>query len=125
MTDRTLNDIMEIDHVIRVDAAGNVTEPRDVWAPDVSVSYDDNTGASTLTVSPDSWQLMNGYSGQDRYSGPIMHPSEYIGGGMERDILASPGLYVAVVVYDEDDYNESDGYAADGWAVAYRKDEDG
>jgi hypothetical protein len=28
-----------------------------------------------------------------------MHPSEFIGGGMARDILAEPGTYVAVAAY--------------------------
>lgn len=41
-----------------------------------------------------------------------MHTSEYIGGGLARDILAQPGYYVALVEYP------SDGGEPDGWAVA-------
>jgi hypothetical protein len=63
--------------------------------------------------------LLDGFSGQYGYSGPIMHPSEFIGGGMERHIRETPGLYVAVVVTDLDvDDGDDD---AVGWAVAYRE----
>ena len=63
-------------------------------------------------LSTDKWELLDGYSGQDRYSGPIMHASEYVGGRMERDILATPGVYVALVDYCLDDSDP------EGWAVA-------
>lgn len=41
-------------------------------------------------------------------------------GGLERDILATPGYYVALVAetYPEDDDSESEPI---GWAVAYRE----
>jgi hypothetical protein len=42
-----------------------------------------------------------------------MHPSEYVGGGLEDHIRETPGTYVAIVV------RCSDGEDA-GWAVAYR-----
>jgi hypothetical protein len=45
--------------------------------------------------------------------GPIMHNSEYIGGTMEADIRATPGVYVALVNDDIDDPEH-----AEGWAVA-------
>lgn len=112
-----LNDIMEFDHVIRVDDDGNVHDDvMGVYAPDVR---DDYPYGDDINVSGEGWSLMDGYSGQDRYSGPIMHPSEFIGGGMERDILASPGYYVAVVVYNYEDGDDN----VSGWAVA-RKDVD-
>lgn len=90
-----LNDVMSMDHVIRVWPDGTVSEPRDVHAPDL----DDGEVSG-------AWDLMNGYSGQYGYSGPLMHQSEYIGGGLARDILAAPGWYAAV-------------YEGDEWAVAY------
>jgi hypothetical protein len=61
----------------------------DVYAPTL---YDDE-------LDSDRWELLDGYSGQYGYSGPVMHPSEFIGGGMARDILATPGTYVAVAAY--------------------------
>mgnify|MGYP006958837834 CR=1 FL=1 len=109
-----LNKIMEFDHVIRVDELGNVTEESfGVYAPSLR---DDE-----LDV-PD-WSLLDGYSGQSGYSGPIMHASEYIGGRLADDILSQPGYYVALVNYvpeDEDDPDAGDGYIEAGWAVAYR-----
>jgi hypothetical protein len=85
-----LSDLMEFDHPITVTDDGRVIDgPAGVYAPDL---YDDD-------LDSDSWELLNGYSGQDRYAGPIMHPSEFIGGGMARDILSEPGTYVAVAAY--------------------------
>lgn len=120
----TLNDQMEFDHVIRVMPDGSVVDAEpDIWAPDVH----DNLDGTVEIMSPHGskqWALMNGYSGQDRYAGPVMHASEFVGGGMERDILATPGLYVTVVVYCdvEDDEDEDDNIS--GWAVAYITDDD-
>ncbi len=108
--DLSLNLQMEFDHVIQVHEDGTVTEPDlGLYAPNV---YD-----GELEGGGDPWYLLDGYSGQDRYSGPIMHDSEYIGGGMARDILSEPGYYVCVVAY----YLPEDGdeLEADGWAVAY------
>jgi hypothetical protein len=107
-----LNGVMEIDHVIRVGDDGSVTDADGVYAPDV---YEDD---GELLPVGSGWSLLDGYSGQDRYSGPIMHASEYIGGRMASDILETPGLYVAVVVYPLDDSEP------DGWAVAYRESEE-
>jgi len=112
VTTETLNDVMEFDHVIQVHPDGTVTEP-DIYAPEL---HDGE-------VSP-GWSLLNGYSGQYGYSGPIMHPSEFIGGGMARDILAEPGIYVALVAYrtpeDTDDESGDSGDDVDGWAVAQK-----
>lgn len=97
-----LNDQMEFDHVIQVHEDGSVTDAPGMYAPDL---HDGEIGDSR-------WEFFTtGYSGQDRYSGPIMHSSEYIGGQLERDILATPGFYVAVVDYPSDDGEP------DGWAV--------
>lgn len=106
-----INDRMEFDHVIRVHADGSVTDESNVYAPEVHMHED-----LSLDVG-DGWELLNGYSGQDRYAGPVMHSSEFIGGGMERDILAAPGVYVAVVVMADSEDSESDDDIA-GWAVA-------
>lgn len=106
-----LNDVMEFDHVIYVAEDGTVTEPDGVYAPTVT----DHPDQDLPDVDGPGWVLLRGYSGQDRYSGPVMHPSEFIGGRMARDILSDPGFYAAVVVEDADDPDSSA-----GWAVAYR-----
>lgn len=83
-----LNDIMEFDHVIEVRDDGSIISRPDLTAPSL---WDNQLD------SPSEWELLDGYSGQDRYSGPIMHDSEFIAGGMERDIRDTPGVYVAVI----------------------------
>lgn len=110
MTDRPLTDIMEFDHVIEVHEDGTITDRPDIYAPSL---YDGELDSG-------DWFLLNGFSGQDRYAGPIMHPSEYIGGGMERYIRETPGIYVALVSYYTPE-TEDDDDNVDGWAVAVRK----
>lgn len=99
-----LNDLMEFDHVIQVHADGSITEPSNVWAPEL---YDGE-------LYSEEWRFFTGgYSSQYCYSGPIMHPSEFIGGRLEKDIRETPGYYVALVndTLDDDE--------PEGWAVAY------
>lgn len=106
----TLNDIMEFDHVIEVHDDGSITHPGSL-APTL---YEDENFESGYDLSP-GWELLNGFSRQDRYSGPIMHRSEYIGGGMESYIRETPGTYVALVAETLDDSEP------DGWAVAVKE----
>lgn len=108
ITAAELNSLMDFDHCIRVHPDGSVTDmdPR-FYAPDL---YDDE-------LQDQRWTLLNGYSSQDRYSGPMMHQSEFIGGSMARDILATPGVYVALINYPSDDSEPTE------WAVARMEDE--
>ena len=102
-----LNEIMEFDHVIRVNGAGAISAVPEIYAPS---SLDGE-------IDSDKWEFFTtGYSGQDRYNGPWMHNSEYIGGRLEDDILATPGVYVSIVGYylPEDDSEELD---VEGWAI--------
>jgi len=105
MSDMDLNNVMEFDHVIEVHVDGSVTDaPTGIWGPELCDGELLQGGTAGT-----GWTLMNGYSGQYNYRGPIMHASEFIGGKMAHDILSEPGFYVALT--DN----------ADGWAVA-RKD---
>ena len=106
-----LSRVMEFDHVVRVHPDGTVSADLDTYAPDLH----EDQGEPLL--DGDEWRLMDGWSGQDRYAGPLMHASEFIGGGMARAILATPGRYVALVSYPlDDDEPES-------WAVAFITDD--
>lgn len=92
-----LNDLMELDHVIRVYENGVVIDDiAGVWAPEV---YDNSAegGIEDIVVSP-GWTLLHGFTGQYSYSGPCMHPSEYVGGHLARHILDTPGYWVVVEV---------------------------
>lgn len=68
---------------------GTLSDARDAGYPDALDAVDG---------CPAPWEPMAGYTGQYGYNGPHMHPSEYVGGGMARDILDTPGLYVCVLV---------------------------
>jgi len=98
----TLSEIMDFDHVIMVRADGTVTDdtPNAPYAPEMDNGGMEETGYA-------SWELMTGYTGQYGYHGPYMHSSEFIGGRMARDILATPGYYVSVYTPD-----------LENWAVA-------
>jgi hypothetical protein len=106
---------MDFDHVIEVRADGSIIDRPDIYAPTL---HDGQLEGS-------DWVLLNGWSGQDRYSGPIMHQSEFIGGGMERYILATPAIYVSLVDYpgcgDDCEDCEGSGCEPEGWAVATRE----
>ncbi len=109
MTAQTLSDLMDFDHVIRVHDDGTITEPKGIYAPELD--------GEEFVGGYDDWELLRGFTGQYSYSGPVMHPSEFIGGGLERHIRETPGYYVALVVAEiNDETDESDAY---GWAVAY------
>jgi hypothetical protein len=109
---KTLHDRIEFDCPFRVDENGDVTPAHDVLAPEL---FDEE-------ISP-GWEMLNGYSGQDSYCGPIMHNAEYVAGALERDILATPGVYCLVAAQWESEDDEDGGDCiVDGWAVARRVD---
>jgi hypothetical protein len=130
VTADNLNNVMEFYHVIRVNADGTVTDRLE------GTPYFDEAARSVLVDPeawqwedeinlPDGWSLMNGYSGQHGYSGPVMHVSEFIGGRMARDILETPGDYVALPVesdcgYTQEHCDEESGCDCEpaGWVVA-------
>lgn len=124
----TLNDHMEFGHVVYSDGRGNVesrncTPSGPVWAPEPYVDLDENGQMISLDPNEvhglDDWTLLDGFSGQYRYSGPIMHSSEFVGGALEKHIRNTPGYYAAVIVRgigpDPDDIEDD----IVGWAVAH------
>ena len=104
-TAETLNDVMEFDRVIEVHEDRSVSCP-DIYPPDLHddrLDYVDTWG---------DWELLDGWSNQQGYAGPLMHQSEFIGGAMADHILSTPGVYVALVSYRDDDSEQTE------WAVA-------
>jgi len=127
---QTLNEIMEFDHVIRVKDDGSINDELDVHAPEIILFGDEEGQVSDADerdmvtyVKSQGWSLLTGWTGL-YLSGhsPIMHPSEFIGGGLADYILETPGLYAAVVVdvcpFEHDSSDESENV---GWAIAYRE----
>jgi hypothetical protein len=127
----SLNDIMELDHVIHVAEDGTITERAPEgdqswpYAPEL-LALSSEDGSHLPDTDPDlqrqaadaGWTLETGWTGQHGYRGPCMHPSEYIGGGIERHIRETPGYWVAVVVEEEDPES------SDMWALAFHPDPD-
>lgn len=125
-----LNDRMDFDHVIRVDNRGIVTEPGG-YAPELVMFVDEDGQAL-----PDSdeqlreqaksagWRLLEGWTGQYRYHGPVMHPSEYVGGRLAEHILETPGEYVVTEVTALAEDEEADSDEPAGWAICFRETND-
>jgi hypothetical protein len=138
-----LDNLMSIDHVVRVLPDGTVTDktpdgkPLGVYAPEVYCDYDGPFAEASITKEHDrdmvkyladqGWHVADGWSGQDRYSGPIMHPSEYIGGALADHIRETPGYWVALSVEihpkeDDPEYDDGNGESESaGWIVAHRE----
>lgn len=122
---KPLNELMEFDHIVEVHKDGTVTDADSVRGYfDLNVASD---GTDEFDMS-EGWELLSGFTGQYSYNGPVMHPSEFIGGGMERYILEHPGYYVALVVEARCDYDGSTDCDPEtgcncepaGWAVAFK-----
>lgn len=97
-----LRERLEFGRPVRVEAGGYV-EPVDLL-PGLHVERLEDDDAAT--VAP--WRPMTGYSGQHGYAGPTMHTSEYVGGQLAADILATPGLYVMVESHTSEGLEECD-----------------
>jgi hypothetical protein len=117
ITRDNLNDSIMFDSPFTVEDDGIVlngrTGPHEgIYAPEIYWA----DGA--LEFHDDDWSLVDGFSGQYGYSGPIMHVSEYLGGGMADYVLETPGIYVVVVV---DDILDDESDEPVGWALLYRE----
>ena len=126
VTADTLNAEMEFDLIVYSHGDGTISDVNpyvSLWGPDIyTIEQEDGTWTEEDLEGP--WSLLTGLSGQHDYSGGHMHASEYIGGGLARHILETPGFYMAAVVcpvpLDEDGDEEPD-----SWAVAYTETVDG
>lgn len=138
--DQKIRDLMQFDHVVAVMPDGRVIDTDehfnllDVHAPEVVMDYDGPFADAQLSKQHDAdmvaylksqgWEVLNGYSGQHSYSGPVMHTSEFIGGALEERIREEPGFWVALTVdihpkEDDPEYNNGSGESdAVGWIVA-------
>ena len=132
ITADTLSEEMEFDYIIYSHGDGTISDVNpyvSLWGPDIfTIEREDGTWTEEDVEGP--WSLLTGFSGQHAYSGGHMHASEYIGGGLARHILETPGFYMAAVVVpiplERDDYwYDEDGDQADSWAVAYAETVDG
>ena len=120
VTPDTLNEAMDFDSVIYSHGDGTISDVSpyaSLYGPEVSTwEQEDGTWDGVDVVGP--WELLSGLSGQYGYSGPHMHASEYIGGGLARHILETAGFYVVTVVTPMP-LDECEDVDSDVWAVAY------
>lgn len=109
----TLHHLTDFDSPFRIAEGGYIKKATGIYAPDLL--NDELSGAQ-------GWEFINGFSGQDRYAGPIMHESEYLGGGMAQYVLDNPGVYVLVAAYyDPEDEAEDSAVEIHGWALVRLK----
>lgn len=81
----------------RVHPDGTATQARVLHYPETVQGQEDDDYSE---LAP--WRPVTGYSNQHRYSGPVMHNSEQLGGGMLTDTLETTGTYVCAPVQWED-----------------------
>jgi hypothetical protein len=106
-----LSELMDFGHVVTVHKDGTFSDgPVFLHAPELWV---DDDGTEVFMPGTQDWTLLSGYTRQEGYRGPVNHASEFIGGGLEQDILATPGHYVAIIAYTD----VQGEYA--GWAIAF------
>ncbi|WP_329405440.1 hypothetical protein OG563_26630 [Nocardia vinacea] len=120
-----LSDFMGYDAVVEIPADGRVIRRSDLHAPEVC-EYLDAEGQSVgepFVTGKCGWSLWTGYSSQQGYSGASMHQSESVGGGLERDMLAEPGLYAAVTISFLYPTEDQDDDSALGWVLAFKESE--
>lgn len=130
MRRQSLNNAMEIDHVVEILPDGSWRDgPEGVYAPEslIGTGADgqvlaDDEAEWVASIGREGWEVITfGYSCQHGYEGPVMNDAEFIGGGLEDDIRAQPGLYAAIEVrclpYGDEDANEDPGPDWAGWAV--------
>lgn len=113
-TPETLSSLVEFDAPFEVTEDGQVIphlpHSEALYAPDV---YDGE-------LLGDKWKPVCGYSGQygTKRGDFIMHNSEYLGGGMARDVLASPGVYCLVIArWEAEEGEEDEGPIDEGWVL--------
>lgn len=104
----TLDSLMQMDHVIRVDADGLVHDDvRGVYAPEINMGTDDDgqilaehDAALIEELERQGWTVETGWTGQygNHKADPVMHTSEFIGGDLAEHIIGTPGCWVACMV---------------------------
>lgn len=125
---RTLDDLMEINHVVRVDETGMVWDDVEgVYAPEVIATTDDDGNFTPTTerelaarLKEAGWTAANGWSAQHMTRGDdiVMHSSEFIGGGIGRYMLDTPGYWVCCMATC-DNGEEDDNVA--GWVLLHKE----
>lgn len=111
----TLEHIMPFDNVVEILPGGVVEDRPDMYAPEWPWTIGDTAEIDTSGLGEWVPQSFNGPASGD---GPLMHPSESIGGGMAAALIEAPGVYVVVPVNDGDEELDNDNEVCfAGWTV--------
>lgn len=104
-TPDTLNSLVEFDTAFIVTPEG-IEDAHGFHVP--TVYNDDETD---IYIESSEWSALTGYTGQHGYNGAVLHSSEYLGGGLARDILEDVGgIYAVTVAEDMDDQDNPAGW---------------
>ena len=93
------------------------SDSREFWVPEVL-----NSATDDIYIEGEGWEALKGFSGQHAYNGAVLHPSEYMGGGLARHMLENPGVYAITEVREEDGTLPDS--ALIGWVVLRKIEED-
>lgn len=78
---------------------GEFERARSIYGP--SAYHDEDCD---IYLDSSGWTALTGYTGQHGYNGAVLHSSEYLGGGLLKDILDDVGgVYCLTVVEDMED----------------------
>lgn len=101
---------VDFDSPFSVDSQGNVeTHVSGYYAPEVY--HIDASAPNDVEIGSSDWEAWStGRSGQHGYRGAVMHASEQLAGGIARDLLSEPGVYVLTTVEDLDDMDNPAGW---------------
>ena len=121
---RDLNEIMEFHCPIEVREDMTIDDEVDLAlpVPDLVCEVDDEGSALPgddqrliEEARRQGWELQVGLTGQYSYNGPVMHESEFVGGGLVRHILERPGYWVVLPLETSDIEDETPA----GWLLAH------
>lgn len=128
--DNTLDSLMEMDHVIRVDDAGLVWDDvSGVYAPEMECGTDKDGQILDVHergmvdyLKRQGWEPERGWSSQQGAKGSdvVMHCSEFVGGKLAEHILSTPGLWVVCELLVGDESGERDYDNPGGWVVMHQ-----
>ena len=108
---------LELGTAFGMSQGGAVQALIEIDVPQVNITAD----RDVLEIERSGWAALSGFSNQEGYSGPIIHPSEFFSGPMARQLhfetisKKSDRVYALVEVTDPDDPD-----ALVGWAVLER-----
>lgn len=114
---------LDFDTVFRV-IDNEVIEVKDEYAPTVTHDPDND-----VYIDVEGWDCLTGMTGQYRYHGAVMHPSEFVGTRIAERIAdyadevreAGGDVVFALVAVNDDETDENGETDSIGWAIVYRE----